>query len=228
MNFMQYFLLFIMYSVLGWFVETIYASIDTKKLANRGFLIGPYCPIYGYGCLAIVLLLTKYMENPLILFGMSIIICSVLEFFTSYILEKIFNTRWWDYSDKKYNLNGRICLETMLPFGILGTLMMYFVNPFFTKLVKLLNGNTLYIVFTIILILFLIDNIVSFVVAGKYKKELKPVQKDETETIKKYTKKLFENNILHKRLIEAFPNLKEKLLSIRRKVKNNEIRRIKK
>ena len=224
MNFMQYFLLFMMYSVLGWLVETIYTSIINKKIVNRGFLIGPYCPIYGWGCLAIVILLKKYMNSPIILFCMSIIICSVLEYFTSYFMEKVFNTRWWDYSQKKFNINGRICLETMLPFGILGTLMMYFINPLFTGLVESIPTKVLYIIFTLILILFVIDNIVSFDIAGKYKKELKTNKKDETESIKNYTKKLFENNFLNKRLIDAFPNLKKKLLTIRkRKVKSNEL-----
>ena len=217
MNFMQYFLLFMMYSVLGWLVETIYSSIDSKKLTNRGFFIGPYCPIYGVGCLAITILLDKYTKSPVILFCMSIIICSVLEYLTSYIMEKLFNTRWWDYSQRKFNINGRICFETMLPFGILGTLMMYYVNPLFTKIVKSINAKPLYIIFIIVFVLFFIDCIISLNIAERYKKELKTNKKDETESIKNYTKKLFENNFLNKRLIDAFPNLKKKLLTIRKR-----------
>ena len=128
------FLLFITYSFIGWCMEVGCKLVELKKFINRGFLIGPYCPIYGWGCILIIILLNKYTNDPLVLFIMAIVICSILEYFTSYFMEKLFKARWWDYSRRKFNINGRICLETMIPFGLLGCLIMYFVNPFFVSI----------------------------------------------------------------------------------------------
>lgn len=96
-----YFLLFIIYSMIGWTIEVLLQFIEKKRLINRGFLIGPYCPIYGFGAVVMTLILDKYQDNLIILFGMSMLICTVLEYLTSYIMEKLFKARWWDYSQKK-------------------------------------------------------------------------------------------------------------------------------
>ena len=101
--------LFITYSIIGWVIEEIDILILQKKVVNRGFLIGPYCPIYGFGSLFIILFLNKYLDDPIVLFFMTMISCGILEYLTSFIMEKIFKTRWWDYSDEKFNINGRIC-----------------------------------------------------------------------------------------------------------------------
>lgn len=220
MSIYAYFLLFIMYSILGWIVETLYIFARTKKLVNRGFLIGPYCPIYGWGCMAITLLLKKLMPKPFLLFLMAIVICSLLEYFTSYFMEKMFKTRWWDYSNTKFNINGRICLNTMLPFGILGTFIMYLVNPGLTKIVTSIPANYLKIISITVFIIYLIDNIISFGIVAKFTKNIKNIKKDSTENIKRYTKKILESkNILNKRLINAFPNIKNKLNSLRKEIR---------
>ena len=114
-----YFLLFMTYAFLGWLMEVTLGLIQSKKFVNRGFLIGPYCPIYGFGGLLITFLLQKYVNDPIVLFFMALIICGILEYVTSYLMEKIFHARWWDYSNKKYNINGRVCLDTIIPFGLL-------------------------------------------------------------------------------------------------------------
>ena len=131
-----YILLFFSYSFIGWLMEVIIKLIQYKRLINRGFLIGPYCPIYGWGGILISLLLQKYVDDPLALFLFTIFICSILEYYTSYFMEKLFNARWWDYSSKKFNVNGRICLDTMIPFGLLGMLIMYVINPFLINVYK--------------------------------------------------------------------------------------------
>ena len=115
----EYFLYFIIYSFLGWTMEVICKLVELKKFVNRGFLIGPICPIYGYGVLAIVLIIGSFKGDLLAVFLKSILVCSILEYLTSYLMEKIFKARWWDYSNKKFNLNGRICLETKIPKGII-------------------------------------------------------------------------------------------------------------
>ena len=138
-NILTYFMLFFIYAILGWIIETTLVSIEKKKFVNRGFLIGPYCPIYGFGGLAITILLKNYTKDPIVLFLMAVIICACLEYFTSYIMEKLFKARWWDYSKKKYNINGRICLETIIPFGLLGCFVTYVSNTIIHKYPEIIS-----------------------------------------------------------------------------------------
>jgi uncharacterized membrane protein len=114
----KYICIFLVYSIAGWFMESFRGLAKTGKFVNRGFLIGPYLPVYGWGVTLITIFLEKYVNDIGILFGMSIILCGVLEYFTSWIMEKLFKARWWDYHNRKFNINGRICLETLIPFGI--------------------------------------------------------------------------------------------------------------
>ena len=199
------FLLFIIYSFLGWCMEMVVCYFATRKWVNRGFLIGPICPIYGWGCLLIILLLKRYLDDPLVLFGMSMVLCSLLEYYTSYLMEKLFKARWWDYSHKKYNINGRICLDNILAFGILGLLMMYFINPFVVKMLGFVSTKVLNIVAIIIFVIFLVDSIVSLKVISGFKKVAKSIHKDSTEEItKKVRKILSKQGKLYRRLVSAF------------------------
>ena len=208
---MKYFLYFIIYSFIGWLMEVVLKSKDEHKFVNRGFLIGPICPIYGFGVLLIILLVGNSKSDLLAVFLKSILVCSVLEYFTSYFMEKLFHARWWDYSKNKYNINGRICLETMLPFGILSTIVIYVVHPLVIKFVSLFS-NTLLIILTILFgILFIVDNIVSFNVMFNIKKEFHKIKKDNTDYIKgKVSKWLEENTYLYKRIRYALLNFKIK------------------
>ncbi|MBE6160807.1 MAG: hypothetical protein E7158_01110 [Firmicutes bacterium] len=216
------FLLFIIYSFLGWFLEVTCKSIENKRLINRGFLIGPWCPIYGWGCILIIFLLTKFSENFFALFCMSIIICSVLEYFTSYIMEKIFKARWWDYSRWKYNINGRICLETMIPFGILGSLVVYYLHPFILSIINRMSNQTISTLSLILIAFFIMDNLVSYHIMFRLKIPKLKVEKDSTEEITKYVRSLIsQRSFLYKRLMNAYPHmvvLKNKIKSL-----NNDI-----
>jgi len=221
-QFCLFFLLFFIYSFFGWAMEVICKLIEKHKFINRGFLIGPYCPIYGWGCLFIIIFLDRYKDNIVTLFVMSIVICSILEYLTSYVMEKVFKTRWWDYSQKKFNINGRICLETMVPFGILGCLVIYLVNPFFVYLLSFIPTNILHVTAIILLIIFVIDTIISSSVIFNLRNTIKNVEKDATEEITTKIKEIFTHKgILQKRLIQAFPNMKnrkEKLLELKMKI----------
>lgn len=220
MLFCKYFILYILYSIIGWIMEVIDTYFHEKKFVNRGFLIGPYCPIYGKGALLVIWLLKGYIDRPIGLFIMSIVICSIIEYFGSVILEKVFNTRWWDYSNKKFNINGRICLETMIPFGIGCTLMMYIINPFFTKIISIIPKNVLIIATFILLTIYIIDVIISFKIIWKFKDITKNARKDNTEKVTEYVKEkiLNTNKILYTRLIHAFPKL-----TILKKIKQKNI-----
>ncbi len=210
------FLLFITYSIFGWIMEMIVTFIGDKEIVNRGFLIGPYCPIYGTCSIAMVLLLSK-VTNPVLLFILSIIICSVGEYVTSFIMEKLFKARWWDYSHRKFNLNGRICLQNCLAFGILGFLMIKYVNTFFEGLYNTLNLLTLNVIFYTILVIFITDLIVSFNVVIKIKNmSLKFVNLDNTKEITAKIKAIISDKVLNRRLFKAFPYLSK---SIKNKIK---------
>ena len=210
MNLTELFLLFIIYAFLGWIVEMIYNYFEQKKLVNRGFLIGPYCPIYGVGGLIVTFFLTKYQDSIFVTFGMSIILFALLEYFTSYLMEKLFKARWWDYSDKKFNINGRICLETLIPFGILGCVAIYVVNPLIFSLFSLTNITILRIFAIIIFIIFVIDFSISLKIINSFKNTaVKFLKKDNTEEITKKVKEvLISKSIWTKRLIDSFPKVK--------------------
>jgi len=217
-------LLFFTYAFLGWCLEVCCKLMEKKKFINRGFLIGPYCPIYGYGAIFMTGILTKYLNDPVTLFIMIILSCSILEYFTSYILEIIFHTRWWDYSKNKFNINGRICLETMIPFGIFGLLIMYVINPFFYSIFLKIPNTLLYIISTLLIIIYIIDNIVSFLIIKEIQgiseitQRKQIIKKDDTERITKLVRKQIEESkkTFEKRIIHAFPNLKLKKIDFKK------------
>ena len=117
------------YSLLGWIAEVIYVFATTRHLQNRGFLTGPFLPIYGVGAIALLLLVAPYVANPFLVFLASVLITSALEFFTHLVLDKVFHIKLWDYSDQRFNLHGRICLQNSLAFGGLGLLLLYVIHP---------------------------------------------------------------------------------------------------
>ena len=218
-NLSLYFLLFIIYSFLGWAIEVTLCSVIEKKLVDRGFLIGPICPIYGCGAIIITLALTSYKDDWIVVFCLAVILCGILEYFTSWAMEKLFHARWWDYSNNRFNINGRICLETMIPFGLLGLAIIYILNPFFYNLLSNISTNIINIISIILFIVFITDMILSFNVISKVTKAVKNVSKESrkdntneiTEKVKEVLRKTWRGN----RLIEAFP----KFETIKEKVK---------
>lgn len=218
--FYTYFLLFIIYSIIGWILELLFSIVELKRIVNRGFLIGPYCPIYGAGCLLLVILLSSYADDPIVLFALSVLICSVLEYVTSWLMEKIFKLRWWDYSNMRFNINGRICLETMVPFGIVGVIVVKYVNPFLLNLLEKLSFNSLSIIAIITMSLFIIDVFISFNVVFNLKTITRSITKDSTEEIKKAVHKFIHNNLfMYERIVKAFPNMSKIIQDQKEKTK---------
>ena len=128
------FLFLTLYSFVGWVAEVVFVFVSTRHLENRGFLTGPFVPIYGFGALAMIYFVSPYIKNPFLVFIASVVIASVLEYVTHLALDKIFHVKLWDYSDKPFNLHGRICLENSLLFGMLGLLLLYVLQPFVSSL----------------------------------------------------------------------------------------------
>ena len=182
-----YFCIFFIYSFAGWFMESVGGIINVKKFVNRGFLIGPYCPVYGTGVVLLSILLDKYKNDLVTLFFLSMLVCGTLEYFTSYIMEKCFNARWWDYSRKKFNINGRICLETTIPFGLAGCFFLRIGNPFIINYLNKIPENIFSIITGFIAFAMFVDFIISFVIISNFKTETKEI-KDNTEEISQKVK----------------------------------------
>ena len=214
------FLLFLMYSIVGWIIEVIDILIEQKKLVNRGFLIGPYCPIYGIGLLLIVHFLKKYTDSVLVLFVMSSFICIVLEYFTSFVMEKLFNARWWDYSDKKFNINGRVCIETTILFGLGGMLVMYILHPFLTSILDMFSKKVLIIIAIIFMVIFVSDLVISLITILKVKNIKLGKIKDNTDEVnKKVRDYLIKHSYLTRRLIMSFPRFRYVIQKIKKGIK---------
>lgn len=203
----KYILLFFIYAFVGWCIEVVAKIIDDRKFVNRGFLIGPILPIYGVGVL-LILLVTKQTDNFIIVFLKAIAVCSVLEYFTSWIMEVFFKTRWWDYSQRRFNINGRICVNTMIPFGILGLFVVYLLNPFLNFVIDH-SPYVLNVIFTGIFVFFiLLDFIITLKVLFKIKKKIRTSAKDNTDKIRTRISKWLEgNSYVYRRLKKSFPDL---------------------
>lgn len=129
----------IIYSFLGWCCECVYCSFKTGKLINRGFLVGPFCPIYGFGAIATIYSLDAFPSTIFWVFFGGLFITSTLEYITSVLMEKIFNARWWDYSTYRFNINGRVCLLNSTLFGLLCLFLYFDIHPRISNMVDLFN-----------------------------------------------------------------------------------------
>ena len=228
-----FFLLFIIYSFGGWLIESIGDLIKKKRFVNRGFLLGPYCPIYGIGVVLITLFLSRYTNDIIALFFLSMALCGILEYFTSYIMEKIFKARWWDYSTMKFNINGRICLETLVLFGLAGVLILHFSNPVLISFLSKLPEIFIHVLSSILLALFLVDCIISLNIMNSIKSIKVSVTnqiKDNTDEISSKVKEIImKKSLPHRRLVSAFPQAfadkikesKEKIEKTAEMVKDN-------
>ena len=154
-------LFFFIYSVMGWLWETIYCSLKAGKFIYRGFLIGPYCPIYGFGIIMVLYFIEPFHNNLILLYIFSTIIVTLLEFFTSYFLEKIFHTTWWDYHNVPFNIQGRIALPVSAFWGVGCVLVVRIIHPFVTKIVEMLYNSYGIIIPSVILCLMAVDTLFS-------------------------------------------------------------------
>ena len=238
-NLAYIFIFFLIYSFLGYICEIILASINQKKLVNRGFLFGPYCPIYGIGSLFITYCLSRFWQDPVIVFILGAIITSCLEYFTSFMLEKIFHNMWWDYSGYKYNLNGRICLQNTLLFGLGSLIVIYVGNPRIYKLINKASPSVLNIVAGILAVIFIIDIIYSVIIAYNLRNRLiicEELKKEKLARLPGMLEKLIRDKVYNfktypKRLLEAFPDLKKsnlKELELMKKLKEKTKKNVRK
>ena len=132
-SFDYYVLLFFLLAFVGWLWEVALFLVTDHAFINRGVYRGPYLPIYGAGGILLCFLLHRLKKQPVLVFIISMVICSVLEYFTSFFLEMLWRIRWWDYSGHFLNLQGRICLAGAVIFGLGGTLLVCLFQPLYEK-----------------------------------------------------------------------------------------------
>ena len=156
----QYFVWFMLYSVIGWVYESIFCSIQQRRLVNRGFLNGPLCPIYGAGAI-LVLFLVGSLRNPVLIFLAGALATGVLEYVTSWLLEKLFHARWWDYEDWRFNLHGRVCLAGVTAFGAMSVILIKGIHPLVAALTARMPPGALMTTAGVLLLLLLVDTAVT-------------------------------------------------------------------
>ena len=153
----DYILFFFSFAFIGWIWEVCLVLVQTGKLVNRGVLLGPCLPIYGSGGVLILLLLRIFFNRPIVTFGMTTLLCTIVEYFTSWYLELTKGVRWWDYSNYFLNINGRVCLEGALVFGLGGCAVVYLVAPKLSKFFAKVSNKILIPICVLLVSIFVVD-----------------------------------------------------------------------
>lgn len=205
--FFRYFILFLIYSFIGWLFEVFLTIVKEHKFINRGFLIGPIVPIWGTGAILITLIL-KETDGIFNLLVSSAFIGTFLEYVVNVLMEKLFKARWWDYSDLPFNVNGRVWLGSSVLFGIGGMYVVLYLNPFFLSLINYLDSNILIYLGFILFIIVLADFAISCNIIKKLKLSAYSIKKDYTEEVSKKVRAILrEKSHSFNRLIKAFPDV---------------------
>ena len=152
----HYFLWFLFYSFVGWMYESILVSCQQHRLVNRGFLNGPLCPIYGTGAILGVAILGN-VHNPITIFLISMVGATILEYTTSWVMEQLFHARWWDYSNFRFNLQGRVCLLGALIFGLGGVGVVLGSQPYVERVTDMIPLPMLHTLVTVLALITIID-----------------------------------------------------------------------
>lgn len=169
----------ILYSFFGWILESVCKTIEQRKFVNSGFLNGPICPIYGCGAIIMILCLNTLKDNIFLLFIVSFLVLSIWEYIVGVLLEKLFKTKYWDYSHLKFNIKGRVCLKNSIFWGILGVLFIKYIHPFIETKIILIPLDILIYCNIILYIAVIVDTIVSSVKTVKLDKTIKKLQELE-------------------------------------------------
>lgn len=240
---------FLIYSFFGWVLESVFKSLLEKKWINSGFLMGPVCPIYGFGAL-IMTLLNTFKSNVIITFIAGVIILSIWEYIVGVLLEKFFNTKYWDYSDKPFNIAGRVCLENSIYWGILAVIFIYLIEPNVNKVILSIDTNIVIYLNILIYAYMLTDIIISIVKTKNIELKIEKITeigdklKEKLEELDEVTdakKKEILNSIITKlkheqerlkrrlyrhiiRLNKAFPTMKSAIINKLIKERKEEIK----
>lgn len=210
--FYEFVIMLFLFSILGWVMEVTLKFIQYHRFINRGFLIGPYCPIYGFGVVGVTILVGgllgragTYPET----FMAGFVICGFLEYMTSLYMEKMFHARWWDYSNKPMNLHGRIWIGNLILFGLASVIIVKLIDPHYFNFIATIDPLIISVLAWIIIILMVSDYILSHILMNIVKKEIDNSTGDNTEEISRQIHELLRNrNALHRRILQAYPDFK--------------------
>ncbi len=223
----MYTLLFFACSFLGWCMEVCCKLIELRRFVNRGFLLGPLCPIYGTGSVMMAYFLPLWTERVESTFLLALVLCGTLEYITSWLMEKLFHARWWDYSQKRFNINGRVCLSNLLAFGVMGVLVVRLLKPAAFALFAKLPAGWLHGLSIALTVLFFADCVVSANVLTRIRGAAEKVRGDSTESITRAVREaLLSQGYLLRRPLHAFPEMQlyNRELLARLKAKREEMK----
>ena len=206
----QFVVVFFLFAVAGWIMEVTLKFIQFHRFINRGFLIGPYCPIYGWGVVAVTVLVGGLLGREGTygeVFLAGTVICGALEYFSSWYMEKMFHARWWDYSGKPMNLHGRIWIGNLLLFGAASVVIVKWIDPILFGWLALWDAAAVKITALCIVVLLVTDYTVSHILMGSVKKTIDGQSGDSTEEISLKVRQLLkQRGVLLRRIQSAYPN----------------------
>lgn len=209
---------FIFYSFVGWLLECVYGTIKRKKNVNPGFLYGPFCPIYGFGAVLLIVVTSNFLDNLLLLFIFSTVIISILEYLTGFVLETLVHSIWWDYSNQPFNLKGRICLVFSLFWGVLSVIFLKLVHPHIVTIFKYFDNSFGRIIIYAIAFYVCFDFILTLIHVSKLVERLKQFNvlyedflaklEDAGENIEKVKEDIMlRNDAILKKIKDEFPSV---------------------
>ena len=204
-------LLFFAYAFLGWCIEVTLKYFQFHRFINRGFLTGPWLPIYGSGAALITVVIKGLAPLEFSVgttFAVSFLLCGFLEYMTSYVLEKRFHARWWDYSQKPMNLHGRVWIGNLILFGLGGVVIVDLINPLLLRLSEHISFPLREIMALFLSVVFVADYVMSHFVLKLVKTSVELSEADDTEAISKEVRLLLsDRSVFHRRFAEAYPEV---------------------
>ena len=216
-------LLFFAYAFLGWCIEVTLKYFQFHRFINRGFLTGPWLPIYGSGAALITVVIKGLAPLEFSVgttFAVSFLLCGFLEYMTSYVLEKRFHARWWDYSQKPMNLHGRVWIGNLILFGLGGVVIVDLINPLLLRLSEHMSFPLRVIIALSLSVVFVADYVMSHFVLKLVKTSVELSEADDTEAISKEVRLLLsDRSVFHRRFAEAYPEVIYKTERIAKRMK---------
>ena len=204
-------LLFFAYAFFGWCIEVTLKYFQFHRFINRGFLTGPWLPIYGSGAALITVVIKGLAPLEFSVgttFAVSFLLCGFLEYMTSYVLEKRFHARWWDYSQKPMNLHGRVWIGNLILFGLGGVVIVDLINPLLLRLSEHMSFPLREIMALFLSVVFVADYVMSHFVLKLVKTSVELSEADDTEAISKEVRLLLsDRSVFHRRFAEAYPEV---------------------
>ena len=202
---------FFIFGFAGWCMEVILKYRQYHRFINRGFLTGPILPIYGFGVMLITVVvgnLASVESGVVMTFAMSLVICGIVEYLTSFLLEKIFHARWWDYSQKPMNLHGRVWIGNLVLFGLAGVGIIHIVNPFLFPALDRFPVSVRKALATGLLCVLAADFVISYFVLKLVKTGIDTSEADNTEEISREVRQLLTNkSYFYSRFADAYPEV---------------------